>query len=247
MPVLVLMYHHTPEGAAESFYDVPMASLRAQIGALIDAGVRFIRFSEVNAPAADRREIRGALTFDDGHASNAAAFEYLHGLGIVPAAMIVRDWARDEPGFLKPRAIAALADICEFGAHGASHVALSSLDPAALDNELAASRAFLEDILGREIRAMALPGGMGSARVRRQALAQGYRLIGDSRPLRHDTPGPFVPRVALTSQMGPQEPLSLARAGAGFWWRRRARAAVSHYGPRILGPGAYAALAGRFK
>ena len=247
MPVLILMYHHTPEGAAESFYDVSMPALREQIERLIDAGIDFVRFSEVNSATSRSGQTRVALTFDDGHASNRAAFEYLHSRGIVPAAMIVRDWSQRDPAFLDARAIRSLAGICEFGAHGASHVALSSLDVAALDGELSDSRAYLEDILGTDVRTMALPGGMGSAAVRRRALARGYSLIGDSRPLRHERTSPFVPRVAITRQMSAQEPVALARAGAGFWLRRRIRAAVSHHGPRLLGPDAYAALVGRFK
>ena len=94
---------------------------------------------------------------------------------------------------------------------------------------------------------MALPGGMGSARVRRRALAMGYRLIGDSRPLRHERAGPCVPRVAITSETGAHEPLALARAGAGFWLRRRVRASLSHYGPKVLGAETYSGLVGRFK
>jgi peptidoglycan/xylan/chitin deacetylase (PgdA/CDA1 family) len=247
MPALVLMYHRTPKGSAEGFYDVPLPALREQIERLIDAGVRFVRFSEVNSPASLSEETKVALTFDDGHASNAAAFEYLYGRDIVPAAMIVRDWSERDSDFLDAPAIAALAEICEFGAHGASHIALSSLDTPALDDELSRSRAYLEDILGSEVLTMALPGGMGSARVRRRALAQGYRLIGDSRPLRHDRAGPCVPRIAITRETAAQEPLFLARAGSAFWLRRRVRAAVSHYGPRLVGSGAYAALTRRFK
>lgn len=247
MSVLVLMYHHTPEGSAKGFYDVPMHAFREQIERLIDAGVSFIRFSEANAPETLSGGTRVALTFDDGHASNAAAFEYLGARAIVPAAMIVRDWSRNDPDFLDARAIKSLAGICEFGAHGASHVALSSLDVTALDEELSTSRAYLEDILGREVRAMALPGGMGSAQVRRRALAAGYRLIGDSRPLRHERASSCVPRPAITSQMAPQTPLELARAGAGYWLRRRLRFAVSLYGPKLLGSGTYSTLVNRFK
>ena len=113
MPVLTFMYHHTPKGAAEGFYDVPMPALREQIERLIDAGVRFVRLSEANSPASLSGETMVALTFDDGHASNAAAFEYLHSRGIFPAAMIVRDWSKRDPDFLSARTIEALASACQ--------------------------------------------------------------------------------------------------------------------------------------
>ena len=44
MAVVVLMYHHTPDGAPEGFYDVALSTFRDQIRALLDAGVSFIPF-----------------------------------------------------------------------------------------------------------------------------------------------------------------------------------------------------------
>ena len=247
MPVLVLMYHRTPEHAAEDFYDVPMPVLREQIERLIADGVKFVRFSEVNAADTLSGETKVALTFDDGHLSNSTAFEYLASRNIVPAAMIVRGWSERNAAYLSARSIADLAGICEFGAHGASHVALSSLAGPALDRELSSSRAYLEDTLSREIRFMALPGGMGSALVLRRALALGYELVGDSRPLRHERASPSVARVVVTHRTEPGAPLALARAGAAFWLRARLTTTVSRVGPRLLGAKAYAALVRPFK
>ena len=247
MPVLVLMYHRTPEHAAEDFYDVPMPVLREQIERLIADGVKFVQILGVNAAYTLSGETKVALTFDDGHLSNSTAFEYLASRNIVPAAMIVRGWSERNAAYLSARSIADLAGICEFGAHGASHVALSSLAGPALDRELSSSRAYLEDTLSRGIRFMALPGGMGSALVLRRALALGYELVGDSRPLRHERASPSVARVVVTHRTEPGAPLALARAGAAFWLRARTTTTVSRVGPRLLGAKAYAALVRPFK
>jgi len=89
--VLVLMYHHTPDGAPEGFYDVGLSTFRDQIAAMRDAGVSFIRFTDCDRPEYVERGVHVALTFDDGHATNEAAFRILADLGLTPMAFIVRD------------------------------------------------------------------------------------------------------------------------------------------------------------
>src|ERR1700744_1119386 len=100
MAVIVLMYHHTPQGGAEGFYDVPLGAFRDQMNALADAGASFIKFSECDRPEFVTRGIHVALTFDDGHASNEAAFRWLNDRKVPPMAMIVRDWSSRDPAYL---------------------------------------------------------------------------------------------------------------------------------------------------
>jgi len=109
--VLVLMYHHTPDGAPEGFYDVGLSTFRDQIAAMRDAGVSFIRFTDCDRPEYVERGVHVALTFDDGHATNEAAFRILADLGLTPMAFIVRDAerrracrrTRREPGLCRDR------------------------------------------------------------------------------------------------------------------------------------------------
>src|SRR5947209_1570825 len=140
MAVIVLMYHHTPQGAPEGFYDVALTTFRDQIRALRDAGVSFVKFSDCDRPEIVRSGTRVALTFDDGHASNAAAFRILADEGVTPTAFIVRDWSSRDPRYLSAPALGDLSEICELGGHGATHRALNSLRPAELAEELSASR-----------------------------------------------------------------------------------------------------------
>ena len=247
MSVVVLMYHHTPEGGADDLFDVSFQDFRAQIQGLINAGVSFIRFSECNDPKYINQGTHVALTFDDGHRSNAKAFAYLADRNIVPTAMIVRDWSRDDRNFLSAAAIADLKHVCDFGAHGASHVDLTSLDAADLSRELVSSREYLEETLGAAVTAMALPGGMGNARVILAARREGYRFVGNSIPLNHVRADVSVNRVCLYRHSGVSEPLRLARAERSYWLRARAKVTISTYGPRIVGDGNYRAIAGLLK
>jgi len=243
MPVLVLMYHRTPDDVAEGHFDVSLSDFRAQIQGMIDAGVPFIRFRDCNKEEYLRGGTHVALTFDDGHASNAKAFAFLADRSIVPTAMIVEDWSRNDGDFLSARAIADLRSVCDFGGHGASHVDLTSLDDEALSKELTSSRDYLRDIVGDAVTSMALPGGMGDARVMRAALREGFQIIGNSVPLLHAKNDVSVNRVCVYRQTGFSEPLGLARAGRGYWMRARAKVAVSNYGPRIVGGNNYRSMA----
>ncbi len=249
------MYHHTPEGGPEGFYDVGLQDFRDQIRAMRDAGIRFIKFSECGRRDYVERGRHVAITFDDGHATNAAAFQHLADHGITPTAFLVRDWATRDGRYLSPAALRDLADIVEFGGHGASHRALSSLSPAELADELAASRRFVEDVAGRAVDTMALPGGHGGSRELEAAARAGFRLVGNSRPLPHVSVAPDVPpvsgaamalsvnRICINRTHDAPAPLRLAQAGAWRWGLVRARFAATSAGRRLVGRRLYGALA----
>src|SRR3954470_5292323 len=106
MTVLVFLYHRTPNGSADDHFDVPLKQFRDQIERLIDSGVNFIRFRDAQDKERLSVGINVAITFDDGHSSNAEAFDYLAGKDIVPTAFIVRDWSEKNSAYLSPNAIA---------------------------------------------------------------------------------------------------------------------------------------------
>ncbi len=146
MAVVVLMYHHTPDGAPEGFYDVALGVFRDQIAAMRDAGVSFIKFTDCDRPEYVEHGVHVALTFDDGHASNAEAFRDLADKRLTPMAFIVRDWSTRDKRYLSASALGDLKDICELGGHGATHRALSTLSDAELADELAASRDYVQAV-----------------------------------------------------------------------------------------------------
>jgi peptidoglycan/xylan/chitin deacetylase (PgdA/CDA1 family) len=195
MAVLCLMYHHTPAGPPQTSWDVPLNDLRTTIDWMIEAGVSFIDLEQTRNPGKLTQGMHVAITFDDGHRTNAAAFEFLASRSIRPAAFIVKEWSRERPQYLPASMIADLADICDFGAHGATHTGLTYLDDQALEAELNGSRSYLEDTLGRPVDTMALPGGMGDRRVFEAASKAGYRLIGTSVEDINTRPGLRLNRV----------------------------------------------------
>jgi peptidoglycan/xylan/chitin deacetylase (PgdA/CDA1 family) len=242
MAVIVLMYHHTPAGGAEGFYDAPLAVFRDQIRVLLDAGVAFIKFSECDRPEYVEHGTHVALTFDDGHASNETAFRFLADLGIKPMAMIVRDWSMRDPRYLSAAALRDLNDVCELGGHGATHRALSSLSDSELADELAASRDYVGTIVGAPTTSMALPGGHGGAREIAAALKAGYRLVGNSRPFPQTRRGPEVSRICINRTDDDRAALRLTQRSGVYWAANRARFAATSAARRMLGPKLYGAL-----
>jgi peptidoglycan/xylan/chitin deacetylase (PgdA/CDA1 family) len=242
MAVVVLMYHHTPAGGAEGFYDAPIATFRDQMRAMLDAGVNFINFSDCDRPEYVEHGMHVALTFDDGHASNEAAFRFLADCGVKPTAMIVRDWSMRDPRYLSSAALGDLQSVCELGAHGATHQAMSSLSDSALGDELAASRDYVGSILGASATSMAFPGGHGGAREMAAALKAGYRRVGNSRPFPHTRQGPSINRVCINRTDDARAPLRLTQQSAAYWAARRARFAATAAARAMLGGKLYGAL-----
>ena len=242
MSVIVLMYHHTPDGAAEGFYDVPLGVFRDQIRALRGAGLPFIRFGDCDRPEYAERGTHVALTFDDGHASNEAAFRFLADEGLTPTAFIVRDWSTRDSRYLSARALADLAPVTELGGHGASHRALSSLSEAELADELAASRDYVEAISGAPAATMALPGGHGGAREIAAAQRARFRLVGNSRPLPQTKVSASVNRICVNRTHDARAPLAWAQASRWRWEAQRARFAATATARKLMGGRLYGAL-----
>jgi len=242
MAVIVLMYHHTPDGAPEGFYDVALSTFRDQIAAMRDAGVSFVKFTECDRPEYVSQGAHVALTFDDGHASNEAAFRILADQGLTPMAFVVRDWSARDSRYLSARALGDLKDICELGGHGATHRALTSLGDAELADELAASRDYVEAISGQPATTMALPGGHGGRRELEAASRAGFRLVGNSRPLPHQRLGTGVNRICVNRTHDAHAPLRWVQASPLHWTMLRARYAATATGRRLVGHKLYGAL-----
>jgi peptidoglycan/xylan/chitin deacetylase (PgdA/CDA1 family) len=201
MSVFVFMYHRTPAEAQDRF-DVSLSTFKAQVDALIEAGVKIVPFDAVNDHAAPRHGKYACITFDDGHASNAPAYEYLAERGVRPASFIVRRWAETGvgehgAGYMQAEELQAIAPICDLGAHGVNHVCLAKIPLAEAAEELCSSRAYLERILDRKVDTMALPGGSQSPQVMASARAAGYRLIGTSVASPHTLGGDAVNRIVV--------------------------------------------------
>ena len=240
MAVVVLMYHHTPE-TPDGFYDVSLSTFRNQIHTLLEAGVSFVKFSECDRPEYVERGRHVALTFDDGHATNEAAFRFLGQYGLLPTAFVVRDWSTRDARYLSARALSDLKDVAEVGGHGVSHRALTSLSDCDLADELAASRDFVTAV-GGAADTMALPGGHGGARELAAAKQAGFRLVGNSRALPQVRASPSVNRIGVNRTHDAQDPLRWVQASGWRWGLKRARFGATATGRRWLGGRLYGAL-----
>lgn len=249
MTVLVLMYHHTPPADAESVFDVPLPRFREQIGRLLDAGVPFITLQEAqNQDLLASRMIHVAVSFDDGHASNAAAFDYLAERGITATAFVVRDWVEGAQQYLSAAEIANLADRCNFGSHGVSHRNFLELSDVDLQDELKSSREFLQDIIGAPVNMLSLPGGRVNAHVLDTVVECGYQLVCNSLPLLNRRMAVSVNRICIRIEnAAPDYLLSLVLNSDSFWALKRARYAATSYARTLMGDNAYSFVRDQIK
>jgi peptidoglycan/xylan/chitin deacetylase (PgdA/CDA1 family) len=122
------------------------------------------------------------LTVDDGHESALRVADLLKSYGCNATFFLTRDRALGKPGYLRSQ------EICELrrrgfslGTHGTTHRNLGTLSEQACAAELGGSKKWLEDMIGEEVRYMAVPGGFVTDKVLRLAYGFGYRLIGTCR------------------------------------------------------------------
>jgi peptidoglycan/xylan/chitin deacetylase (PgdA/CDA1 family) len=120
-----------------------------------------------------------ALTFDDGYRDNLTLAAPLLVELRIPFAVFVSTGAvaGRKAGFLGPEELRELASLpgAKIGAHSVSHALLTTCDAYKLHEELHGSKAYLEDLLGREVDSLAYPYGAVDRRVRDTAENLGYR------------------------------------------------------------------------
>ena len=174
------MYHAIGSPVAEDVagrYSLPPLLFSNHVACLTDLSVS--RFSEI------RDGTTGVvLTFDDGFRDILdVAAPLLEEANIPYTVFVTPDFAMSgDPRYLHPDDLKILASFpgAGIGAHGKSHRRLTECDAAALVSELRGSRAWLEDLLGREVDTMSYPHGAVDERVRDAAQNAGYRLAATS-------------------------------------------------------------------
>ncbi|MEP6939074.1 MAG: polysaccharide deacetylase family protein [Rudaea sp.] len=200
----VLMYHglHATaqsRGRFESVYSVAPEEFSAQLDWLLQAGYRSMRLDDLQANGPETKPV--VITFDDGDVSNVeVALPLLRERGMVAEFFVTSDFI-DCAGMLTRADVRALSDAgMGVQSHGQSHRYLEDLDAGALADELGNSKRLIEELTGRIVDALALPGGRGGERERQDALRQGYRYLFNSAPgsNRHWQRGQYLQRITLT-------------------------------------------------
>lgn len=119
------------------------------------------------------------VTFDDGYRDSLSVVAPLHAELGIPFTVFVRtdSVSQRRAGFLGPNDVRELASMpgARIGSHSVTHPRLTDCDDLALARELCGSKAYLEDLLGKEIDLLAYPYGEVNRRVRDRAEEAGYR------------------------------------------------------------------------
>jgi len=197
---IVLCYH-----AVSDDWPSPLAigvrQLERQIQALRRRRYRFLTFGELVAQVSSGRPARkiAAITFDDGYESTwTRAHPLLQRLGapatvFVPTHFIetgkplrwpgIEEWSNTAHAHeLRPLTLAQLRALAaagwEVGSHTVSHPRLPVLTDDRLADELARSKAWIEERLERPCETLAYPYGAYDERVIAAAQAAGYRAAG---------------------------------------------------------------------
>lgn len=232
--------HEAPGSCVALYYHGLPASERAGFARQMDDLLRWSRPVSV--------ETRGPLpsgthcamvTFDDGFQSVVDNALPEMRKRSIPFAMFVPSgnlggpprWEMEEDACDRGEVVLSATTLCSLppdlvtvGSHSMSHPRLTSLDHAALERELAGSRAALESLLGRPVNLFAFPYGAYSGPVLEACRLAGYERVFSTVP----TPSSLrdneflIGRISISPSDGRLE-FWLKLRGAYAWKTRASR------------------------
>jgi len=176
----ILIYHHVVPGRSSGLLFVTPDTFDQQLKYLKDNDYQSVSFDdladclEYGAPLPERPVI---LSFDDGWENQFAnGFPLLQKYGFTATFFVVTNYL-DRPNFMTTEQLKTMiAAGMTIGGHSRSHPALPSIGNAQrLKDEIAGSKAWLEDRLGVAIDAFAYPYGSYTPAVAATVKAAGYR------------------------------------------------------------------------
>lgn len=181
----ILMYHSVGgEAYGDSLgnYTITPKKFAQHMDAL--RGLHGVSIVPFGLEAIGRAQANISISFDDGYLDNLHfAAPILIERGMPFTVFVSSRFVQDQhAGFLNPKDLRELAELpgVMIGAHGRTHVPLVGCDDLMLANELAGSKMYLEDIIGRPVSTMSYPYGAVDRRVRDAVSAAGYRIAACS-------------------------------------------------------------------
>ena len=185
---MVLLYHamesHEEPFKAASAADysvvLPIAKFKKQLQCLTEMGKRIISLEEMLLREKEKGYCEDVvITFDDGHRSNwSLALPALLDAGVLAIFYVVAGFVDKKPDYLTT---IQLRDLSErgmiIGSHSMTHRFLPELSEDEVHMELADSMALLEDIIGKPVIDIAIPGGHFNRRIIDRAKQCGYRSV----------------------------------------------------------------------
>ncbi len=197
---IILMYHGIVAGDTQipperdvgaDLYDVKVQDFRRHLEMIKDKGMRVRRIEESGPGDV-------VITFDDGEANNyRQAMPLLRDLGF-PAYFFIITRRVGRPGYMTMEQLKDMIDSGMIvGSHGMSHEILTNLKDTQIEEELSASRRYLERNLGTEIRDFSIPRGFCNDKIINMAYAAGYTNVFISDRPRDLKNQNCYPRVAV--------------------------------------------------
>lgn len=156
---LALMYHlilDKPYSSLESLFVRP-SELEGHIQALIEAGYTFIFADEYTY--SDEKTV--IMSFDDGYLDNyTEMFPIIKKYNVKVTVFMISAYIGG-PDYLSKDMISEMArsGLVSFQSHTHSHIALDSASADTMRSEFSTSKQILEDITGREVKALCYPSG----------------------------------------------------------------------------------------
>lgn len=192
---IILMYHSVVPGRGRPSWRwaVSRAAFQAQLDYLRNEGWQTVNIRDVGSQKTLKPRTV-TLTFDDGYADNHDAFDDLAKREMVATWYIVSNsigrmstW--DDPGVSRKPMLSAeqlstmAAAGMEIGSHSHSHARLIDLDDGRLQEEVATSKARLEELLNSHaVESFAYPYGLHDDRVVDAVRSAGFKTACITRP-----------------------------------------------------------------
>lgn len=242
----MLMYHELADGGRplcrpdEGYrrYCIGADAFGSQLDWLASNGFRGLSVSQAIGESGAGPSV--AITFDDGCETDLLhAAPRLARAGFGATFFVVSGWI-GRSGYLTKAQLRELRSLgFEIGAHSRSHTYLSDLPARALHEEIAGSKADLEQLIGAPVDHFSCPGGRWSPAVAAVANEAGFRTVSTSRSgLMTPSSDLFIlPRTAILDGMSLGEFARICR-GQGLW-KRHAQSQVLAAVKRVLGNSLY--------
>ncbi|HVR43921.1 MAG TPA: polysaccharide deacetylase family protein [Thermoanaerobaculia bacterium] len=179
-PTAVILTYHVVHSPTDSFYSMTREAFREQMNYLLSTGYTVIPLEHLVEYASGRRESipqqSVVITVDDGwKCTYTEIYPLMTELGFPFTVFIYPDFIGKSYYALQWPQIREMADAgVDIQSHTTTHPFLTKQDDAALEKELAGSRALLEKKVGKPIRYVAYPYGDYDGRVAEATQAAGY-------------------------------------------------------------------------
>ncbi|MBV9195542.1 MAG: glycosyltransferase [Solirubrobacterales bacterium] len=175
----VLLYHSVSKRDDDPFAVTP-ETFKRHVEAITASGRTPLTVSEIADGLRGLRRLPErsvGITFDDGFADTVDAVDLLEREGLRSTVYITTGFvgSADMISERQLEHLAARRDVVELGAHTITHPYLDELPLWAAEDEVRASKAALEQMIGRPVGSFAYPHGAHDARVRELVITSGYR------------------------------------------------------------------------